>query len=112
MNIEFNEVDGVKRVSLTGRLDSAGVDAIEMKFTGGIVPAGQNTLVDLSHVDFLASLGVRMFVSTTRALSRKGGKLVLFGATPQVMEVIETMGFDDIVPIVKSEADALSFIAA
>src|SRR5579872_112258 len=91
MEMRLSEAGGVKKVSLSGRLDSAGVDVIETKFSANIVPAGENTIVDISEVAFLASLGVRMFIATTRALSWKGAKLVLYGATPPVMEIIETM---------------------
>lgn len=112
MGISFVELDGVKKVVLSGRLDSAGVDGIETQFSAGIVPSGKNTVVDLSQVEFLASLGVRMFISTTRALAWRGGKLVMFGATPPVLEVIETMGFEDVVPVVPSEAEALAFFAS
>lgn len=110
MELQFTEVGGVKKVVLAGRLDSAGVDIIETRFTAGIVPAGAHTVVDLTEVVFLASLGVRMFISTTRALAWKGGKLVMFGATPPVMETITTMGFEDIVPVVETESEALALL--
>lgn len=103
---------GVKRIALVGRLDSAGVDTVEMQFSAAVVPAGENTIVDLSQLSFLASLGVRMFISTTRALSWKGKKLVLFGATPAVMEIIDTMGFADVVPVVATESEALALCTA
>ena len=112
MGMSLVEADGFKKVILSGRLDSAGVDAIETQFTAAIVPAGQNALVDLSQVEFMASLAVRMFISTTRALAWRGGKLVMFGATAPVMEVIETMGFDDIVPVASSEAEAIALLAS
>jgi anti-sigma B factor antagonist len=111
MEMLLSEVGGVRKIALSGRLDSAGVDVIETRFTAATVPVGANILVDLSQVAFLASLGVRMFISTTRALSWKGAKMVLFGANPAVMETIETMGFDDIVPVVPSEAEALALLA-
>ena len=111
MEMRVSEIDGVKKVSLLGRLDSAGVDVIETQFSATIVPAGVSAIVDLTELTFLASLGVRMFISTTRALSWRGGKLVMYGATPAVHEIIETMGFDDIVPLVADEAAALALVA-
>ena len=111
MEMQVSEVDGVKKVSLFGRLDSSGVDVIETQFSATIVPAGASTIVDLTELTFLASLGVRMFISTTRALSWRGGKLVMYGARPAVLEIIETMGFSDIVPLVEGEAEALALVA-
>jgi len=73
--MQFSDVDGVRKVVLAGRLDTAGVDRVETRFGAAIVPAGKNTVVDLTQVTFLASMGIRMLIATTRALSRKGGKL-------------------------------------
>jgi anti-sigma B factor antagonist len=112
MEMQLSEVEGVRMIALSGRLDSAGVEVIETRFSAATVPVGANILVDLSEVAFLASLGVRMFIATTRALSWKGAKMVLFGATPAVMETIETLGFDDIVPVVNTQSEALALLAA
>ena len=111
MDVTFGQLDGVKVAMLKGRMDSAGVDSIELRFTASIVPEGKDTLVDLSEVEFLASLGVRLFISTARALSARGGRLVMFGATPAVTDTIEIMGFDDIVPLAASQAEALAQLA-
>jgi anti-sigma B factor antagonist len=111
MEMRVSEIDGVKKVSLLGRLDAMGADVIETQFSGTIAPGGVSTIVDLSELTFLASLGVRMFISTARALSWRGAKLVMYGARPAVAEIIETMGFGDIVPLVGGEAEALALVA-
>jgi len=79
MEMQHDNVGDVRKVVLVGRLDTAGVDLVETKFGAAIVPNGKNTIVDLTQVTFLASMGIRMLISTTRALSRKGGKLVMVG---------------------------------
>ena len=82
MDIQHSDVGEVRKiVLLTGLLDTAGVDQVETKFGAAIVPA-RNTIVDLTQVSFMASMGIRMLIATARALSRKGSKLVMFGATP------------------------------
>lgn len=110
MDMELSDVGDVRKIALSGRLDSEGVDIIETRFSAAIVPAGKNAVVDMTEVAFLASLGIRMFISTTRALSWKGAKLALFGASPAVMEIIETMGLDDIVPVAPSESEAIALV--
>ena len=110
MELQHIDLGEVRKIILAGRLDSAGVDRIEIQFSALIVPAGKSTVVDMGGVSFLASLGVRMLIATTRALSRKGAKLVLFNPTAAVTEIIETMGFDDIVPVVATESEAIAFV--
>ena len=66
-------------------------------------------LIDLSQVEFIGSGGIRMFITIARALGRKGGKLVLYGAQPPVAQVFATTSLNDIVPV---RADAAAAAAA
>jgi anti-anti-sigma factor len=112
MQIQFAEVETFKKVALSGRLDSANIGALEAQFSAGVVPTGRDTLVDLTEVEFLASLAVRMLISAARALSSRGAKLVMFGANEAVTDTIETMGFTDIVPLALTERDAIELLRA
>jgi anti-anti-sigma factor len=102
-------VDGVLNLALIGRLDTPGVDRIETPLTAQLVPRGVRATVDLSQVTFLGSGGIRMFITIARALGRKGGRLVLYGAQPLVAEVLETTSLNDIVPV---RADATTATTA
>ena len=101
---------GVVNVSLQGRLDTFGVDEIETRLTTHLVPSGAHAIVDLSKVTFLGSGGLRMFIAIARALGRKGGKLVLYGAQPLVAQVLETTSLNDIVPV-RADATAAAAVA-
>jgi anti-sigma B factor antagonist len=102
---------GVTCIRLEGRLDAAGADLIGVRFTAAIVPAGHDAIVDLSGVTFLASMGMRLLISTARALGAKPARLVLFGAQPLVQDVLEQAALDQIMPITANEAQALSALA-
>lgn len=110
--MQISDVAGVTKASLEGRLDSGSVDRIESEFTARIVPVGKPAVVDLTKVTFLASLGIRMLLSTARALNRRGARLALYGATPAVMEIIETVALSDIVPVVGTESEAIASVTA
>ncbi len=112
MTVLITDVAGVTKAELSGRLDTASVNQIEMAFTAGIVPKGQNTLIDLTKVTFIASLGIRMLLSAARVLSRRGVKFIMFGANPAVMDIIETTALSEIIPVVGTEAEAMAAIAA
>ena len=106
MQLRLEEMtEGVLNVSLMGRLDTPGVDAVETRLTAHLVPRGARAMIDLSQVTFIGSGGIRMFITIARALSRKGGKLVLYGAQPLVAQVFETTSLNDIVPV-RSDATA------
>ncbi len=110
--MQVTTIEGITRVVLDGRLDTDGVNAIELSFTATIVPAGRPAIVDLGAVTFLASLGVRMFISTARAAAGRGNTLVLFKATPPVAEIIDTMGLGEIIAIAGTEDEAIALAKA
>jgi anti-sigma B factor antagonist len=110
MDIYIEEQDATARIRLKGKLDARGADAIEMKF----IAATKNrdkVAIDMSEVDFLASLGIRMVVTAGKALARRGGKLVMFGAPDPVAKVITTAGLDEVVPLVADWAAAQTALA-
>jgi anti-anti-sigma factor len=102
-------VDGVLSIALIGRLDTPGVDRIETQLTAHLVPRGARAIIDLSQVTFCGSGGIRMFITIARALNRKGGKLVVYGAQPLVAQVLETTALNSIVPV---HVDSTAAVAA
>src|SRR5687768_15265709 len=107
MKIEISEVDNdLRKVTLTGRLDTPGVLGIEPRFVTGIVPGGKNAIVDLSQVDFIASMGIRMFISVARNMKDQNAKLALYAPQPRVDEVLESAAFRQLVPVCKDAAEA------
>ncbi len=100
--------DQVTHVSLIGRLDLAGVQQIEMKFTAQVVSRGKPAIVDLSQTSYLASLGLRVLLMAARALSGKGQKLVLLNPSPEVLQVLQLGKIDAIVPVETDLSRALA----
>jgi anti-sigma B factor antagonist len=112
MQIEHLQVEDVTKIALEGRLDTAGVSRIEIPFGARAAAGGRAVIVDLSQVSFIASLGVRLFISSARALAAKGGRMVLFAPTAGVAEIIDVMGLGEIIPVVADEPAALAHVRA
>ncbi len=110
--MQLSEVGEALRVALIGRLDTAGAGQLEAGFGAAVVAKGRPTVIDLAEVPFLASLGVRMFISTARSLAFKGARMAVFNASPEVMDVIETTQLYEIVPVATSEVEALDLVLA
>ena len=107
MQVEITELgDGLRKVTLTGRLDTPGVLSIEPRFVTGLVPGGKNAIVDLSQVDFIASMGIRMFISVARNMKEHHAKLALYAPQPRVDEVLDSAAFRQLVPVCEDAAEA------
>jgi anti-anti-sigma factor len=106
MELQLTDLGNATKIVLRGRLDTPGVGQIETRFIASIVPAGKHALVDLSGVDFLASMGIRMLITTAHSLRRKKAQLILFGAQPLVQESLDGVSLNQIIPVVASESEA------
>jgi len=100
--------DDVSHVKLIGKLDVAGMHAVDMKFHGYTAGQGDPCIVDLSDLEFIASLGMGMLISCAQSLQRKDQKMVILNPQKDVETVLKTAGLDNAIPIVKSENEALA----
>lgn len=89
---------GIVQLRLIGRLDIEGVTKIEDKFAFAVMTETAPVLVDISEVDFIASIGIRMLLMSAKALQRRGGRLVLYKPQPLVGETLATAGIDLLIP--------------
>jgi len=113
MEIDYSEMDsGIRRIDLTGRLDIIGTGEIETKFAGCCAGNNVRVLVDLSKVDFLASIGIRLLMLTAKSVASRGGRMVLLNPTPDVLNVLEVTGIPAIIPIYSNLESAETILMA
>ena len=104
--------DRVTKVALQGRLDTSGVDRVETKFLAACTTGGSHALVDLSKVTFIASMGIRMLISASRAMTLRKTRLVLFSPQPTVSDVLSHTALGDVIPIAADEKAAIALVEA
>lgn len=105
-----NIAPDVDCIRLAGRLDTAGVDRIEIRFNAWAIAADHHVMIDMSQVSFLSSMGIRLFVTAARALGQRRKRIVLFAAPPLVQETLQTMGIDQLMGVVGSEPEARGLV--
>jgi anti-sigma B factor antagonist len=100
MKIEYSELDNnIRLIKLTGALDVIGTGEIETKFAGYCSGDNVRVVVDLSAVDFLASIGIRLLTLTAKSVVHRGGRMVLLNPTPEVQRVLEITGIPAMIPV-------------
>ena len=99
------------RVVLAGKLDISGADAVALPLA--TLSGSKNAvLLDMTGVTFLASIGIRHLVSASKALGRRGGRLVLLNPNDMVTDVLVTSGVSSMMDIVRSESEAAAVLKA
>ena len=97
-------------VKLSGRLDTGGVDAVEAEFVAATAASAKSAVVDMSEVDFMASMGIRMLVAAAKTLAGKGAKLVLLNPHEFVDETMKNADLYMLIPVAYSEDEAVTLL--
>jgi anti-anti-sigma factor len=80
---------------------------VETPFTAALAAGGRSAVLDLTALDFISSLGIRLLLSAARVVTRRGGRVVMFGAQPMVAEVLAALSLDEVLPLVGTEDEAI-----
>jgi anti-anti-sigma factor len=91
--------DQLTHLALAGRLDLIGVQQIEMTFTVHTASRHKPTVVEVTELTYLSSLGVRLLLGSAKALAGHGTKMVLLNPQPQVLQVLQLGGLDTVIEI-------------
>lgn len=99
MTISTESMEGdITRVILDGPLDIEGAAKIDMRMNV-VAGTAKFLLIDLRNVSFIGSMGLRSIVIPAKNVSRRGGKVALFGPVPLVEEALKASKIDEVIPI-------------
>src|SRR5438093_7979245 len=100
----------IAKVNLFGRLDIAGVQDIELKFTVYTSGRRKPVIVDLSEVSLITSMGLGMLITNAKTLQAQGIPFIILSPQPNVEKVLLMSGLQDLLPIEKDLRSALDRI--
>lgn len=104
--------DGIEKISLAGRMDSAGTQELDLRFTALVSTRPGLFVIDMAQVSFLASIGIRTLLSNARALAMRGGRMVIAAPQPMVGDVLKLAGIDSLIPTFPDLATACTGLKA
>ncbi len=102
---------GALLIRLTGRMDMAGAGSIDLPFTAALANKDTPVVVDLGGVTYLASIGIRTFIMSAKALHSRGGRMILAAPTTEVRSVLDTVGVSNMLPTTDSVYAAIALAA-
>jgi anti-anti-sigma factor len=105
---EIDVSETLTHVALEGRLDVAGVDALEVRFNALTVARGKPAIVDLSSVEFIASLGIGMLLRAAKALDARRSVMVLCAPAAPVEHTLRASSIDKLIPVFGNVEEARS----
>lgn len=99
-------------VTLVGRLDAATSPRAEEALKPLLASAPKNVLLDLAGLEFISSAGLRVFMSTRKALGDSGSECLIVNMQPQIARVLEVMKHVPGMRLFASTREADSYLAA
>ena len=88
MNIEI-KAPGYYFVSLKGRLDGTTSADCEAKITSLLIPQTKTIVFDMSNLDYISSMGLRIIIKTRKFIEGNGGGVQMINMQPQIKKVFE-----------------------
>ncbi len=111
MNIETQTLDGgILKVTLAGRMDAQGAGETDSNLMDHAC-SQRAVIVDMNAVDFVASVGIRTLLLVAKAVSRRGGKMVLLHPDANVTKMLKLAHIDTLIPIHQSLDEALRAVS-
>lgn len=111
MEMSVQEVErGATLVVLRGRLDREAASAIEPRFND-LAGSQKPLIVDLSGVNYIASMGMRMFLVIAKTMAAQDRKIALMAPPPDVAGVLKTAGIHTAIPVRATLDDAFAAFA-
>ncbi len=110
MRIRTETDNGALVVQPEGRIDGATAIDFRRSMEAVIGDDFEHVLVDCRSIRAISSSGLSAFLMIGRILNRRGINFALFSLPPRIRGVFSMTGFDKIIPVHPSRAEALALI--
>ena len=108
MQASFQKSGGTVIVTANGRVDGANAREFQDALGAAIDPEVSGMILNLSQLTYISSAGLRAILLTANVLREREAKFAACALPDRIREVFQISGFDQIVPIHDTEADAIA----
>ncbi len=107
MEFTVGDAGAVKIVRIEGKLDTQTSPDAEARLTQLIDAGARKVVVNFERLAYISSAGLRILLAAAKRIQGSGGELRVCSLSDLVGEVFAISGFDTILSVSKSEAEAL-----
>ena len=98
MEIILNVNENKGLITLKGRLDTTTAPELDAKLKELLSTVGDLEF-DFKDLEYLSSAGLRVLLSTQKAISANGNKMVIRNVNDTIMDIFDMTGFSSILTI-------------
>lgn len=108
MDLTTERLDDVLSVNMRGRIDKTSALAFGEEMREAIKPTDRAVVLDLGEVTFISNWGLQAILLVGRDLQSRNTELILCAPAARVREKLRLTGFERLLPIHESKAEALA----
>lgn len=108
MDIKASLIQDCLVVSITGELDTTTTPELEAILAQESQANPKSYIFDLADMDYISSVGLRVFLANLKKVKAAGGRMLLSGLNEEVQEVFDMAGFTSLFEIHPALAEAKS----
>lgn len=105
-------IDSNQRVALGGRLDTNSHAELDRQLAPILESTVRSLVLDLAHLDYISSAGIRSILRARKALAARHGKLLVVNPQPQIQKVFDVVKAVPLSEIFTSIAEADAYLDA
>jgi anti-anti-sigma factor len=112
MEIIETTADGVVTLALIGRLDGTSSLGFEARVFRQIEAGHHRMIIDMAQLDFINSVGLRVFMAAAKLLKPLDGRMVLCALQPSIQHLFDVAGLSTIFTIAATREEAATLVAS
>ena len=110
VQIDTIHEDSITSLIINGDVDASSSIQLDESLNEAIDASSGKLLVDGTHLNYISSAGLGVFMSYIEDLNAKNIKMVIFGLNEKVLNVFEILGLDQLLAIVESKKEAVDIL--
>ena len=110
MDVVTERRKDILSVQVNGRVDGSNASEFEQAIRSAMDKSDRGVMLDFEQLVYISSAGLRAVLLIAKTLRSRDAKFALCSLSEQIRGVFEISGFDKIISIYPSRAEALSFL--
>ncbi len=112
MNTKWESFDGAIVATVDGRVDGANAHEFQEALEAVINASDSAVILDFAQLSYISSAGLRVVLLAAKELRKQDKQFAVCSLAGAILEVFKISGFDQIIPVHSSQAEALAAVKA
>ncbi|MEO1051335.1 MAG: STAS domain-containing protein [Bacteroidota bacterium] len=105
--IQENEFD---ILMVVGEVDASSSIQLDNAIKEAVESGGKKFLIDCTHLEYISSAGLGVFMSYIEEIKKHDIKMVIYGLNEKVENVFQILGLDQLLPITENKEKAKTLV--